>query len=361
MGSLKKTFLVLFLSVILLIPKLSGAAEQKRGLLVYDGIYGSTIETAYWLKAIIGHNQHLDVKALPQVITVEPYDYVIIGSLTRWEKASKAIYAFIEKNIASLAKKEVCYFLTCGDTDETMVLTYPGKAPHLIGGRNYLLHTQETFPEIKPVSIVAFGGRQVMPTLNMIDSFWVWAVGKLAKEGAAWEGLDIWESLVPGRVEAFANEIRVKILGLEPLGAEELMPLRGYWQSLQPASLEDPAKKKYVPRPFEELHETDKVYYLRTRVKGSLEDGRSLLRKWAGDTGLILNEQVTTFFNSYIQAVKNYDGSELTIHVVTATMPEDPGYVHFSFRSYDKPDRRTGVEKDILKAREMIKAFKEEE
>ncbi len=360
MKGFKNVLCFIFVSLFLIVPQLS-SAEQKKGLLVYDGIYGSTIETAYWIKAIIGHDHHLDVKALSQVITIDPYDYVIIGSLTRWEKASKPIYAFIEDNRADLAKKQVCYFLTCGDTDETMVLTYPGKPAHLIGGRNYLLHTMETFPEIKPVAIAAFGGRQVMPTLNRIDTFWIWMVGKLAKEGSAWEGLDIWESLVPGRVEAFANEIRVKILGLDPLEPEELKPLRGYWQSLQPASLEDPSKKKYVPRPFEELHATDRVYYLRTRVNGDLENGRTVIKEWAEKAGLTLNEQVTTFFNSYIQAVKNYDGREMTIHVVPATMPEDPGYVHFSFRSYDKPDRRTGVEKDILKAREMIKALKEAE
>ncbi len=358
MNSFKGVLICLLASFFLLVPHIS-EAEQKKGLLVYDGIYGSTIETAYWIKAIIGHDQHLDVKALPQVITVEPYDYVIIGSLTRWEKPSKDIYAFVEKNKGELLKKDVCYFLTCGDTDETMVLKVPGREAHLIAGRNYLMDIIEKYPEIKPAVIAGFGGRQVMPTLNRIDTFFIWAVGKLAKEGAAWEGLDIWESLVPERVEAFANDVRVKVLGLEPLALEDLQPLRGYWQSLQPASLDDPLKKKYVPRAFEELHDTDKIYYLRTKVKGDLSDGLFLLKQWSRETGITLKEQVTTFYNSYIHAVKNYDGKEMIIHVVPATLPEDPGYVHFSFRSYEKPDKRKGAESDILKAKDIIKAFGE--
>ena len=68
-----------------------------------------------------------------------------------------------------------------------------------------------------------------MPTLGTKDSLQIWLVGKLAKEGAAWEGLDIWESLVVTRVEAFANEIRTKILGIEP--RENIEQFRGYWTS----------------------------------------------------------------------------------------------------------------------------------
>ncbi len=330
---------------------------KKKGLLVYDAIYGSTTETANWIKAIIGHDQHLDVKALNQVITVDPYDYVIVGSLTRWEKPSKKIYAFVEKHKDRLSQKQVCYFLNCGDTDETMILKAPGQKAHLIAGRNYLIDIKDKYPRIKPVAVAGFGGRQVMPNLNKLDTFFIWMVGKLAKEGASWEGLDIWESLVPERVEAFGNEIRTRILGLEPLSTEALKPLRGYWESLQPGNLEDPAKKKYKPRTYDELQNTGRIYYLRTRAKGELSEGLSGLKKWADDTSISLKEQVTTFYNSYYHAVKNYNGKGITIHAVVATLPEDPGYCHFSFRIFEKPADRKGAEEDILKAKEIIKAF----
>ena len=41
------------LLALLLVP-LAANAAPKKGLLVYDSIYGSTVEVAYWIKAIIG-------------------------------------------------------------------------------------------------------------------------------------------------------------------------------------------------------------------------------------------------------------------------------------------------------------------
>ncbi len=329
-----------------------GNAQSLKGLLVFDSIYGSTHEASYWLKAIIGHENNLDVKALSQVITLAPYDYVIIGSPTRMEKPTKKIYKFIKSHCLELSRKQVCYFLTCGDTDETMVLKVPGQKAHLIGGRSYLLDLIETFPEIKPVVMAGFGGRTVMPTLNMTDSLMIWLVEKLAKEGVAGQGLEISESLVPERVEAFANDIRTLILGQCP--CQNVNQFRGYWNSLQPASLSNREKKKIEPQKFEVHHSAEKIYYVRTRVKGDLQKGRALIQQWGLDTGIKLEQQVSTFFNNYYHAGKNYGGQEMTLHVVTATLTEDPGYVHFSFRSYDKSKYRHAMESDINKAVALI-------
>jgi len=342
---------ILIIVAMLALPSLS-YAQGKKGLLVYDTVYGSTIEVAYWIKDIIGVEQHLDVKKLSQVLTVKPYDYVIIGSYTRWEKPCDAIYKFIEKHHDELVKKEIAYFLTCGDNDETMVLKAPGKKAHLIAGRNYLFDIQGKFPDIKPVVIGGLGGRQVHPTLNTKDTFMTWLVGKLAKEGAPWEGLEIWESLIPERVEVFANEIREKILGLPP--REDVEKYRGYWTSLQPGSLSDPSKAKFKPKPYTEHKSTDRVFFTRSRIKGSLNDAISLLQAWGKQAGIELKQQKKSFFNVYYHAVKNYDGKELTIHVVAATLSEDPGNIHISFRSFDKPDKRKGVEEDIAKAEAIL-------
>ena len=129
---------VLWIFCLLAIPA-SGSAGQLKGLLVYDSIYSSTVEVAYWIKAIIGYDQHLDVKKIDQVITVKPYDYVIIGSYTKWEKPSPRISKFVEVFQDDLATKKVAYFLTCGDFDETMIL---------------------------PVAIISGKYRKNIPTLN---------------------------------------------------------------------------------------------------------------------------------------------------------------------------------------------------
>jgi menaquinone-dependent protoporphyrinogen IX oxidase len=67
----------------------------KKGLIIYDTIYSSTIEVSFWIKALIGEDQHVDVKHQDQVLTITPYDYIIIGSFTRMEKPSKRTLAFI--------------------------------------------------------------------------------------------------------------------------------------------------------------------------------------------------------------------------------------------------------------------------
>jgi menaquinone-dependent protoporphyrinogen IX oxidase len=342
---------IFLIAIILILPSFSHA-QEKKGLLIYDTIYGSTIEVAYWIKALIGVENHLDVKRLSQLLTVKPYDYVIIGSYTRNEKPSKATYEFVETHQNELAKKEVAYFLTCGDNDETMVLKTPGGTPHLIAGRNYLFDIQEKFPNVKPVVIGGFGGRQVNPTLSTKDSLFTWLLGKLAKEGVPWEGLDIWESLIPEKVEVFANEIREIILGLPP--RYDVEKYRGYWTSIQPASLTDPTKVKFNPKPYNEHRSTDRIFFTRSRIKGDLNDAISLLQAWGKQAGIDLREQKRSFFNVYYHAVKTYDGNEHTLHVVASTLTEDPGNVHISFRSYEKPDKRKGAEEDVTKAEAIL-------
>ena len=191
-----------------------------------------------------------------------------------------------------------------------------------------------------------------MPTLNTKDTLFTWLLGKLAKEGAPWEGLDIWESLIPERVEVFANEIRKTILGLPPIENPERY--RGYWTSLQPASLSDPTKVKFNPKPYNEHHSTDRVFFTRSRIKGNLDDAIALLKTWAKQEGIDLQEQRKSSFNAYYHAVKSYNGNEHTLHVVAATLNQDPGNVHISFRSFEKPDARKGAEDDVAKAEAIL-------
>ena len=85
-------------------------------------------------------------------------------------------------------------------------------------------------------------------------------------------------------------------------------------------------------------------------IKGSLDDAIPLLQAWAKETAIDLREQRKSSFNAYFHAVKSYDGKEHTLHVVASTLTEDPGNVHISFRSYEKPDVRKGAEDDVAKA-----------
>jgi hypothetical protein len=153
-------------------------------------------------------------------------------------------------------------------------------------------------------------------------------------------------------VEVFANEVRGKILGASP--NTEIERFRGYWQALQPGSLTDGTKKKYTPKPYFAHEEMARQYFTRSRIHGDMELGIQLLKQWATACGLELKEQSRTFFNVYYHAVKIYRGRSLTIHIVAAALPEDPGNLHVSFRCYAKKAVRGGAEIDIAAAEEIL-------
>ena len=215
-----------------------------------------------------------------------------------------------------------------------------------------MIDTIEKYPQIKPVAIAGFGGRQVMHSLGRFDAFTIFVVGKLAKEGQPWEGLDIWESLVPERVEVFADEIRERILDLPP--SEDPEKLRGYWTSLQPGNANDVNRVKYTPKKVNEQSSTVKIFFNRSRIKSDLEGAKALVNEWASSCDMDLREITVSAFNTYYHAVKKYDEEEITTHLVIATFPDDPGNLHVSFRCWEKPDNRKGVEEDITKAEKIL-------
>ena len=137
----------------------------------------------------------------------------------------------------------------------------------------------------------------------------------------------------------FANEVRVRRCSNLPVRAADLAKYRGYWNSLQPASLADPSKLKYKPTPlYRAQKQLTGVLFTRSVYGAIWRPQQKLLQQWAKQNGLTLKEQRKTFFNIYYHAIKNYGGKELTLHIVPATMPDDSGHVHISFRCYDKPE-----------------------
>jgi menaquinone-dependent protoporphyrinogen IX oxidase len=330
---------------------------EKKGLIAYETQYGSAADVAYWLKAVIGFENHVDVKMYNQVLTVEPYDYVIIGGYTRWEKPHKSTYKFIERFHDDLTKKEIAYFLTCGEIDETIIMYMPGKPPHLSSGRSYFFDTLEKFPKLKPITLGAFGGRQVNRYLNSNDSRLIWILGKtMPADKVGWTGLDMWESLVPERVEAFANDIRTKILSLTPLQEKEVKKYRSFWESLQPGNLTDKKKAKLSIRPWTNTQSDKRCYFTRLRVKANLDKAASLLNDWAKKNNIEFKVEKKTYYNTYFIGTKKYNEKALSMHIVTADVIEDPGNVHISLRCYAKPEIRGGAEEDIKKAVAALQA-----
>ncbi len=326
---------------------------HKKGLIAYHTQYGSTAEVAYWLKVLIGKDQRVDVKSMDQILTVEPYDYIIIGSYARWEKPSKKTYAFVEKFLKDLKDRQVAYFITSGDCDETTVMNMPGKPPHLTSGRNYLFDIQAKFPDIKPVTTGGFGGRQATPLLNTKDSLLIWLLEKtMPKDKIGWAGRDIWESLICERVEAFADELRKTVLSLPP--CNDAASLRGCWTSLQPAHLTDPLIEKNTVKPYSQKQDTPRMLLSRFRIKGSLLDAVSFIHEWSIQSATELKEIQKDYYILYYQATKSQNSKNRTIHIVAALFSEDPGAVHIALRNYDKPPLRGKAASDMALAEEIL-------
>jgi len=259
----------------------------------------------------------------------------------------------VERNKNSLAQKETAFFLTCGDSDETVVMNMPHKPTHNTCGRSYFFDLLEKYPQIKPVTTGGFGGRQVKALLNKQDSFFIWFLEHtMPKDKIGWHGRDYWESLVPERVEAFANDIREKILSLPPV--KDVEKYRNLWTSEQPGNLTDKNVSRFNSRPWTYLEDSPRTYFSRSRFKSDLAETISMLKAWAKEVKATLIEEKRTYYNIYYRAVKSYDGKQLDIHLVAAVFPEDPGNVHISFRNYDKPNKRIGAVADIKKAEELL-------
>ncbi len=160
----------------------------------------------------------------------------------------------------------------------------------------------------------------------------------------------MWESLLPERVEAFANDIRTKILSLAPLQAEEVKKYRSFWDSLQPGNLTDRNKNRLSIRPWTSTQSDKRCYFTRLRVKANQDKAAALLHDWAQQNDIELKEAKKTYYNTYFIGIKQYNGKALSMHIVTADVVEDPGNVHISLRCYANPKIRGGAEADMKKA-----------
>ena len=86
----------------------------------------------------------------------------------------------------------------------------------------------------------------------------------------------------------------------------------------------------------------------------TLDGAVVLIKQWAREAGLELTEHQKTYYNVHFQARKQDDKKGLTIHIVPATFPEDPGNVHIAFRCNGKAAIRTSAEENIARAEALL-------
>lgn len=134
-----------------------GVGQQKRVLVVYASMYGTTggIAKTIGEELCLG-NAQVDVKHVRNVTDLSSYDAVVIGSSIRGREWLPEAVEFLKTHKDTLAGMPVGYFLAC------MALARSKNAEHeaLMRKRaaSWLEPLYEEVPEVKPVSVGLFSG-----------------------------------------------------------------------------------------------------------------------------------------------------------------------------------------------------------
>jgi hypothetical protein len=107
-------------------------------------------------------------------------------------------------------------------------------------------------------------------------------------------------------------------------------------------------------RPYTVKLNSEKSFYARSRIKADLPAATKLINDWSKKDGYELRELRKADYMTYYNAVKKIDGKENILYIVMAIMPDDPGNVHVSFRTWEKPDKRKSLVEDAAKAEQFI-------
>jgi menaquinone-dependent protoporphyrinogen oxidase len=120
----------------------------------YGSRYGTTHEIAKGMgetaRTLGAEVDIIELKKEKLSTPIEEYDLVIIGSGIQVGRWTKEPLKFIEKNLDSLSKKKVAFFVVCGDAGNPARCDFAQK--------QYLDDVIAEFPEITPISTGLFAG-----------------------------------------------------------------------------------------------------------------------------------------------------------------------------------------------------------
>ncbi len=135
--------------------------KDKKIALLYATRYGSTKDTAEWIKEGLGREiDLLDIEKISFDETAKKYDLFIIGSGVWIDGVHKDMLRFLETQKALLEDKIVASFILCGTTGEDV------KSDERIESYFSKFHTSL---DKKPSLSEKFGGRLIIDKLNEKD------------------------------------------------------------------------------------------------------------------------------------------------------------------------------------------------
>jgi menaquinone-dependent protoporphyrinogen oxidase len=175
---------------------------EKRILVAYDTIHGSTAEVAKEIgTALCNRGFQVDVRFVGNVTSLDDYDGVIIGSALYEFRWLPDATAFLKNNTAALSAMPVAYFIVGAslfqDTPENRDAAK----------KSFIDPVLAEYPDIKPLSIGLFGGAVDFKKeqYNLFEKFVLRILGLIVgfKDSADWRN---WEY-----INSWANEVGDKL------------------------------------------------------------------------------------------------------------------------------------------------------
>jgi menaquinone-dependent protoporphyrinogen oxidase len=125
---------------------------EKRILIAYDTVYGSTVEVAEFLGKELGKEGNVvNVHRLNTVNEITDYQAVVLGSPIIKEKVTEDTISFLRRYHDELSQRPLALFIVC-------LLARGGISTHETAVSNYVNPILKEFKKISPVSISVFAG-----------------------------------------------------------------------------------------------------------------------------------------------------------------------------------------------------------
>ncbi len=176
-------------------------------LVTYSSGYGTTREIAEKICQILQEENafQVDIISIDEVVRINQYETVIVGSSVRAEHPLANVVDFIALHRHELEQKHVALFLVClgANCEQGRKNIKDGYLPKLMSH----------FPRINPIAVEAFGGKIDFDKLNPVMQSLMRRVlekNSLPNEGSVdtrdWDFIDNWAVALRAKLIALASQ-----------------------------------------------------------------------------------------------------------------------------------------------------------
>lgn len=131
-------------------------------LIAYSSGFGTTKEISEKIGQVLkdGNAMDVSVQSIDDVFDLQPFSAIVVGSSVRADRPLANVRDFFAKHHVTLAQKIVAIFAACLSAN-----CMEGREKVK---REYISQITDKYPNIKPISTVAFGGKIDFDRLNPV-------------------------------------------------------------------------------------------------------------------------------------------------------------------------------------------------